>query len=427
MIKGLAMGLKDNIRVIIKYLPFTLFTLTCVAHTSQTIPTINIHKIKPTELLTGPYSYFVPPYSFYYFQHMDKLDLQFDWIRHEGTVYPLHEPQRPFTIHYTYKKNTYTLDQYFKRNAVTGFLILKDDQIIYEHYSHGANQHSRFLSNSIGKSITSTLFGIALDEGSIKNINDPILKYLPDLNHSGFNRVTLRQALAMTTGVALSYNPYDPESSTHQFNSANLIGKPSFMDLLKSVKADPNVKPGDVFDYENENPQALGFVIEKAVGMPFNKYLQQKLWRKIGAQSDAFLYRAKRQPDQCAFGCLSATLRDYGRFGLMMMNHGRLGETQVVSAAWVKEATTPVKYTAHMKDNKSLEDSESLGYGYLWWIPAGFKQVFQGMGIFGQILYVNSSKHIVIVQAAAWPVPEDNERWDESAKVMDAIVAEISK
>lgn len=411
--------------IALKYLLFTLFIATCATNASQTIPTIYIHKIKTTELLTGPYSYFVPPYSFYYFQNMDKLDFQFDWIKHSGAVYELQEPKHPFTINYTYKKKVYSLDQYFKRNALLGFLVLKDNKIIYEQYFHGANQNSKFLSNSVGKSITSTLVGVALDEKKITSIEDPVIKYLPELNQSGYNRVTIKQALEMATGVNLSYNPYDPHSSTHQFNSANLTGIPSFTNLLKSIKADPKIKPGEVFDYENENSQVLGLLIEKTTGMPYNEYLQNKIWGKIGAQSDAFLYRSKAQPDQCAFGCFNATLRDYGRFGLMMMNGGMLGETRVVSSAWVKEATTPTKYAIPVEENKGQEDSENLGYGYLWWIPPGHDQTFQGMGIFGQILYVNPVKHIVIVQAAAWPIPEDNNRWDESMKVIDAIVMEL--
>jgi CubicO group peptidase (beta-lactamase class C family) len=358
---------------------------------------------------------------------MDKLDFKFDWIRRDGTVYPLKEPKQPFTTNYTFKKNTYTLDQYMKRNAITGFLILKDNQIVYERYFHGANQHARFLTNSVGKSITSTLFGIALTEGKINSIDDPVIKYLPALNQSGYQHVTLRQALEMATGVDLTYNPYDLHSSTHRFNTAALTGVPSYMNLLKSVKADPKIKPGTLFDYENENSQVLGFVIEKTTGMPFNEYLQKKIWSKIGAQSDSFLYRAKTQPDQCAFGCLSATLRDYGRFGLMMMNGGTLAGTRVVDSSWIKKATTPVKYAVPMKENDNLEDSETTGYGYQWWIPAGNDHAFQGLGIFGQILYINPTKHIVIVQTAAWPKPEDNDRWDESAKVMDAIVAEISR
>lgn len=403
-----------------KCLLLTMLIVTGNVAASQPVPTIDVHKIKSTQLLTGPYSYFVPPYNYYYFHHMDKLDFKFDLVRRGGTVYPLKEPTNTFSTNYTYNKHTYTLDQYMKRNAVTGFLVLKDNQIIYERYFHGADQQSRFLTNSVGKSITSTLVGIALEEGKISSVNDPIIKYLPDLKESGFNRVTIKQALEMASGLDLSYTPYDPHSSTHQFNKSALTGNPSFMNLLKSLKANKKVKPGTVFDYENENTEALGLALEKAVGKPLNEYMQEKIWSKIGAQSDAFLYRAKVQPDQCAFGCVSATARDYARFGLMMMNGGSLNGTQIVGSSWVKEATTAEQFV------KPVDENGGLGYGYQWWIPAGSDQAFEGLGIFGQILYVNPSKHIVIVETSAWAKPEDNKKWNESAKLIDAIVAKLS-
>jgi len=410
-------------KTIMRRISYPLLIILSVSNTiyaAESVPTIDIHKIKPSELLTGPYSFFVPPYSYFYFHNMDKLDFKFDWIRRSGKVYPLKEAKKAFATTYTYKDQTYTLDQYMRRNSVTGFLILKNDQIIYERYFHGANQRSRFLTNSVGKSITSTLFGIALQEGKISNINDPVTKYLPGLNASGFNRVTLKDGLEMATGLDLTYDPYDPNSSTLKFNTAALTGVPSFANLLKSLKPNDNVKPGTIFDYENENSQMLGFVIEKTTGKPLNKYLQEKIWSKIGAESDAFFYRAKVQPDQAAFGVLSATLRDYGRFGLMMMNGGTLGGKRIISSAWIKEATTPAKFL------KPVDENEKLGYGYQWWIPANnADHAFKALGIFGQIIYINPTKHIVIVETSAWPVPEDENRWAESSKVMDAIAASL--
>lgn len=404
-------------------LVISMLAVPCAADTAGS--SIDVHKIKPTQLLTGPYSYFVPPYSSYYFQHMDKLDFQFDWIRSSGKVFPLQKSKSAFTVNYKFKGHQYKLDEYLRRSSVLGFLVLKDNLIIHERYFHGADETSRFLSNSVGKSITSTLIGILIDEGTIA-IDDPIIKYVPELIDSGFNRVTVKQALEMATAVDLSYDVHDPHSSSHRFNAANVSGAPSFMELLKSVKPKLNVQPGNVFDYENEDPEALGFVIEKVTRKSYSACLQQKIWSKIGAQSDAFLYRAKAQPNQSAFGSLSATLRDYSRFGLMMMNGGSIGGARVVSSSWVQASTTPVKYAAPMRVQTKTNEVADPGYGYLWWIPANCDRAFQGMGIFGQLLYVNPTKHIVIVQMSAWPKPDEDSSWDESAKVVDAIVAKLS-
>src|SRR5579872_1326800 len=121
----------------LKYLVLTMLAMTNIAIALQSIPTIDLNKMDPDKMSTGPYSYFVPPYSDYYFHHMDKLGYQIDWVKRAGTVYPLKDAHTPFTVTYLYNNHTYTLDQYFKRNRVLGFLVLKDNQIISEHYFQG--------------------------------------------------------------------------------------------------------------------------------------------------------------------------------------------------------------------------------------------------------------------------------------------------
>ena len=382
-------------------------------------PRIDIARMNPAAVTSGGYSYFVPPYSYYYFHNMDKLGLRLDWVRRSGPVYPLQEAQAPFSVNYTYKDQTRPLEQHFQRNAVLGFLVLKDNRIVAERYFHGANANSRFLSNSVQKSMTSTLVGIALEEGKIDSIVDPVTKYLPALSASGYGRVNIEQALEMATGIDASENPLDPNSSIHQFNAMNISGKPSFSDYLKALRAKPDVTPGTVLDYVSVNTQVLGLVVEKATGRPLNEYMQEKLWAKIGAQSDGFIYRAPAQTDQCAFGCFSATLRDYARFGLMMMNGGSLGGTRVVGASWVDQATTPRPLVIP-------PDDAGLRYGYSWWIPDGGDGAFEAMGIFGQIVYINPAKRVIVVQAAAWPQADPDKQWEESARVIDAIVNKLS-
>jgi CubicO group peptidase (beta-lactamase class C family) len=385
---------------------------------SEDIPPIELSKINPDKLSTGPYSYFIPPYSFYYLHNMDKLGFKLDWIRRSGDVYPLIDDsnKKPLNVSYKFRNKKYDLDQFFKRNNVTGFLVLKDNNIISEQYFHEATKDSRFVSNSVGKSITSTLIGIALQEGKIKDLNDLVTKYAPSLTGTAFDRVTIKETLAMATAIDANENPADPTSIVHQMDRAIIRGVPSFSELLKSIKHDPKVKPGTSFNYVSMNTQVLGLVIEGATGKRLHAYLQDKIWTKIGAQSDAFLYRAEAQPDECAFGCLNATVRDYGRFGLMMMNGGTLGDTQVVNADWIKQATTPFHYTG---TNES--------YGYQWWLPKDNKDVFEAIGVYGQMIYINPKEHVVIVTMSAWPKAEDPARWDELSTVMNAITTSLSK
>ena len=396
-----------------------ILLMTLGACSSDPEPKIDIDKMNVSQMMTGPYSFYVPPYSTYYFHHMDKLGFHLDWIRSSGPVYPLQEPKESFTVNYTYHDQSYTLEDYYERNGVLGFLILKDDQIILERYFHDTDKKSRFLSMSVQKSMTSTLVGIALEEGLIASIDDPVTKYLPGLSESGYNRVNLKDVLMMATGIEANENSLDPQSSIHRFNAMTLTGVPSFYDYIKSLKANPNVKPGTVFDYQTVNTEVLGLIIEKVSGKRLNEYMQEKLWSKIGAESDAFIWRAKEQPDQGAYGCLCATLRDYGRFGLMMMNDGVLNGNRAVGSSWVAQATAPQQYTA--------QPPTSVGYGYQWWIPHGNDGAYQANGIFGQTVYVNPVKHIVIVEMSAWPQPDPDERWDEMDQIVNAITAKISQ
>ena len=362
--------------------------------------TIDIGKMNAARLLVDKYSYMAQPYNFYYFHHMDQLGLRTDWLRKPSQIYPLHEPVAPFSLHYKFEGKEYSLNDYLRRNYATGFLVLHDDQIIFESYLHGADQKSRFVSQSVGKSIASILVGAAVNEGKIQSIDDPVDKYLPYLKSSGYHGVSIRNLLTMSSGVSYSEDYRDPTSGAAMIGAALLTGKPTFQEFARSIRAS-GVKPGTQFQYQSVNTQVLGLLLEQVTGMRLNRYAEEKLWKKIGAQSDAFFYEAQAQPDTCAFACFNATLRDYARVGLMMMRGGTLGPERVVPASWVRESTTPG--ADYLKPGNLGNDP--LGYGYQWWIPPGDDGAFEALGIFGQSIYVNPKMHIVIVQTSAWPEP----------------------
>src|ERR1700693_1127457 len=157
---------------------------------------IDVNKMDPARRAVTPYSFYVPPYNLYYFHHIDQLNIQQDWIRRSGPVFALREPAAPFSAASTYANHQHTLDEYFVRNYVVGFLVLHDNQILLENYFHGAGRESRFLSNSMSKSFTSILVGAAIADGKIKSVDDPVVKYLPWLqNSSGFRDTTIKNLL----------------------------------------------------------------------------------------------------------------------------------------------------------------------------------------------------------------------------------------
>jgi CubicO group peptidase (beta-lactamase class C family) len=379
-----------------------------------TAPKLDFDKVDPHKMLTDPYSYWSQPYSFYYFHHMDKIPNQrLDWVRKAARPYPLKSATAPFSLSYTANGKTYTLDQYLKQADVTGFLVLKDDQIVFEKYLHDSTPADRFLSMSISKSVVSVLFGVAMEEGKIHSVDDPIVQYLPFLKDSAYKEATLKNVLQMASGIQFNEDYLDPKADVHRLVFDIIRGGEAFKALAVAVGQER--KPGTAFHYQSINTQMLGLVLEKVTGTRLNQYAEEKLWKKIGTESDAFFYQSKNQPEICAFGCFNATLRDYGRFGLMAMRYGELGATRVVSEAWMRESTTAPSFNP--------------GYGYQWWLFANSPDhAFRANGIYGQTIYVNPAKHVVIAQFRATPKPSGSAGGPgQVPPPFDAIAAKLSQ
>jgi len=379
---------------------------------SETAPKLNFDKVDPHKMLTDPYSYWSHPYNYYYFHHMDKIPNQrLDWIHKSSHVFRLKEPTAAFALNYTANDKTYSLDDYLQQGDVLGFIVMKDDQIVYEKYLHDAAPEDRFLSMSISKSVVSVLFGVALEEGKIHSVDDPVVQYLPYLKDSAYKDASLKNLLQMASGIEFNEDYLDPKADIHRVIFDLIRGGEPFKETAVALKSER--RPGTAFHYQSINTQMLGLVLEKVTGTPLNKYAEEKLWKKIGAQSDAFFYESKNQPEICAFGCFNATLRDYARFGLMAMNYGTLGGTRVVSDAWMHESTSAPAFNA--------------GYGYQWWLtPNNPDHPFRAIGIYGQTVYINPAKHVVIAQFRALPKPSGGMPGIPPSP-FDAVVAKVAQ
>ena len=288
-------------------------------------------------------------------------------------------------------------------NHVTGFLVLRRDTVLIERYFHGADRRSRFVSQSVGKSIASILVGVAVEEGKIRSIGDPVTQYLPELAPSGYRSVTVKNVLQMATGVDYSEDYRDSTSGAAQIGAALITGTPSFSAFVGSMKPTA-VPPGTAFQYQSVNTQLLGLLLERVTGMPLARWAETRLWSKLGAESDGYFYQAKRQPDTCAFACYNATIRDYGRIGLLMLGRGAIGGRRVVSESWVAQSTTPDADYLRPRAAEAGRPPRS-GYGFQWWIPPGEDGAFMAIGIYGQAIYINPARQIVVVQTSAWPTP----------------------
>lgn len=368
---------------------------------NETAPNLDFDKVDPRRMLIDPYSYWSQPYSFYFFHHMDKVPHQrLDWVRKPAQKFALKEPQQPFSLSYTVNGKTSTLDEYLEQADVLGFIVLKDNQVVFEKYLHGAGPEDRFLSMSVEKSIVSVLFGTAVDEGKI-NVNDPVTKYFPDLASGAYKDCTVKNLLQMAAGIQFNEDYLDPKADVHRVLFDLIRGGEAFHKA--GVEIGSERAPGTAFHYQSLNTQILGELLEKVTHVPLNKYAEERLWKKIGAESDAFIYESDKQPEICAFGCFNATLRDYARFGLMALHNGELSGKRVVSEAWMRESTTAPAFNMPRRDEKT--GRPMTGYGYQWWLLPGEDHAFQAVGIYGQNIYVNPARHVVIAQFSALPKP----------------------
>ena len=385
-------------------------------------PKLDFEKVDPHKMLFDPYSYWSQPYSYYFFHHMDKIPHQrLDWVRKPAQKFALKEPASAFSLSYTIWDKTSTLDEYLDGADVLGFIVLKDNQIVFEKYLHGATAEDRFLSMSVEKSILSVLFGTAVEEGKI-NVDDPVTKYLPDLSNGAYKDCTVKNLLQMASGIVFNEDYLDPKADVHRVLFDLIRGGEAFHQAAIGIGSER--APGTAFHYQSINTQVLAEILEKVTGVPLNKYAEQRLWKKIGAQSDAFIYESEKQPEVCAFGCFNATLRDYARFGLMAMHQGELGGQRVVGEKWMRESTTAPPFNVPLVDGKT--GRPMTGYGYQWWLFPGEDHAFQAVGIYGQNIWVNPAKHVVIAQFSALPKPGGGGS-RAIGRPHDAIAAKIGK
>ena len=319
-------------------------------------------------------------------------------------------------VRFTVGNNAYDLHGYLTLNRVSGLLILKDGKIVHETYQYGNSGRTRWMSMSIAKSITSTLIGAAVKDGYIASIDDPVTKYVPRLVGSAYDGVTVRHVLMMASGVRWNETYTDPASDRRQLLEVQISQKSgAAMDLMARL---PRVAtPGSRNNYSTGETQVAGEIVYGATKKPLAQYLSEKIWSRFAMEAEANWWLDSPNGVEIGGSGISATLRDYGRFGLFIMNDGMIGNERVVPAGWVAEAGSP----------KTLSTGAALDYGYLWWMAEGESRAdgaFLARGINGQHIFINRKEKVVIVTWGAQPQPSGG-AVISNAVFFDAVVAAL--
>ena len=286
------------------------------------------------------------------------------------------------------------LEEFIALSDTSAFLVLKDGDVIYEAYDRGDSRESLHTSFSMAKSFTSAAVGIALGEGKIESLDDPIRKYLPELTSSTFDGVTVKHVLQMSSGVRFDENYRDPKSDINQ-----MVGKVPPMTYLEYINTlERDHEPGSFNHYASINTQLLGVLLVRVTGESLTDYMTQKLWHPLGMEQKG-LWTLDPQGTELAMGGLAASARDYAKLGLLYLDEGKRGDAQILPKGWARESVVPSE--PHLMPGPNEQSSNPSGYQYQWWTPREWDGDFLARGIWGQTVYVHPRNRVVIVKLAA--------------------------
>jgi CubicO group peptidase (beta-lactamase class C family) len=284
------------------------------------------------------------------------------------------------------------IERFMAAQRVRGLLVLHDGRIRLERYTPPHDRTTRWNSFSIAKSITSTLAGVAMKEGDIRSLDDPVTQYIKGLRGSAYDEVTVRQLLTMTSGVKWNEDYTDMSSDVARMYAQS--PDPGFDMTVSYVRRLPReAPPGAKWVYKTSETNLVGVLVSEAARKPLADYLSEKIWRPYGMERDAewMIDDVGHEQGGC---CLAMTLGDLGRFGQFVLDGARVGGKPIVPENWLSEAT-----------RSQVSTGRGSGYGYQWWTRDD--GTFEGRGIYGQTLHIDRARRLIVVINSATEQPTD--------------------
>lgn len=295
------------------------------------------------------------------------------------------------------------LDTLLTDASTQAFIVIHDDRIVYESYFNGFGRDSMLTSFSVAKSIDSALIGIAVDEGLIGSVEEPITDYLPELleRDHRFGDITIRDVLLMAAGLDyqelrwLLFNGDDPLTTYYPDQREIALQNTNIVD-----------PPGQYFNYNKYHPQLLGMILERATGMSVTQYTQTRLWDRLGMEYDgAWALDSDESDFEKMEAGLNARAVDYAKFGRLFLNGGEWEGEQIISQEWVEESTS-LDAATHNADYYSqsfgpyVYDEGGGYYKYMWYgrLRGGHRADIVAEGDRGQIIYVSPANDVIIVR-----------------------------
>lgn len=306
--------------------------------------------------------------------------------------WPLAERELELPRSFAWHGKAQSLPAFLDRTATTSLLVVQDGKIMFEDYRLGTEQADLRISWSMAKSFLSALFGIAVHEGAIRSLEQPVTDYVPTLKDSAYDGVPIRHVLNMASGVEFDEDYLAFNSDINKMGRVLALGG-SMDEFAKNLERRARA-PGTQRQYVSIDTHVLAMVLRAATGLPLRDYFEEKLWSRLGSEGPAY-YLTDGGGVAFALGGLNMMTRDYARFGELFRLRGNWRGEQVVPGEWVDESTmnsAPPTISTYRRE---------LGYGYQWWVPPRADGEFFAVGIYGQYIYVNRKTGTVIVKTSA--------------------------
>ncbi len=345
------------------------------------------------------------------FRALDRISLLAKWrdIQPAGTPRPL-PPGSPLAL-------PVDIDAYMAGQRSAALLILHKGQLRLERYGLDFDAQGRWTSFSVAKSFTSTLVGAALRDGHIKSMDDKVSDYIPQMKGSAYDDVSISQLLTMTSGVRWNEDYDDPASDVARFNNHQPEpGVPAIVSYLRQLPRE--APPGQRWLYSTGETNLVGILISQATGKPLSQYLQEKVWGPVGMEQQATWILSKTG-EEISGCCIQASARDYARFGQFILEGARINGQSILPDGWLQQAGT----------RQADIGQPGRGYGYQWWTYDDGS--FAARGIFGQGIFIDPKRQLVIASNANWAggasSPQESEAREAFYKsVQQAVDAEAA-
>ncbi|MCC5994984.1 MAG: serine hydrolase [Oceanicaulis sp.] len=334
---------------------------------------------------------------------------------------PLERAVAPLELSYQWMGEEKALGAYLDEAQVTGLTVLHGGVVSAQEFRHGAGPDTRFTSWSVAKTVVAVLIAKALEDGLIESLDDPAGQYAPQFAGTDYGAVSLRHLLMMSAGMDFNeeYSPERPSDVRPLFFNAFILGRD--VDAMVGRIAS-NRAPGEDNHYVSPNTHVLSAVVRAVYGAPLAQIVERELWTPLGMTGEAswLQHLAGERGVPIGYCCLQATSEDYARFGQFLLQDG----------VWQGQALLPDGFMEMAgRPNAPFQEPGATpypgrGYGLHVWAPEGYDGEFFAAGVFGQYIWVDRRRGVVIAQNAGDPVWDT--RYAEAAAVFRAIAEHVA-